>query len=1027
VADSRITQLTALSGAALAANDVLPIADISASETKKITSKDLIQFGLGLTDAGSIDLEKLNQSSVTKIGSTAIGTGAITASKFASSSSIAVQTGAPISDNFEGRGWFDSANNKLSIYESGAFSPLTISGANIDVGSIGADQIASGVITTAKISATGLSTAAFADLSITTEKIAVGAVTDTKLATGAAIANILDGSIDIAKINQSSITKLGASAIADSSIIASKFAGNSSIAVQAGQPAVDNFEGRGWYNTTTSVLSIYSSGAYETLALGGESIADGSITNAKIADDTITTAKIVSTGLTTSAYADGSVSTSKIASQAITSGLLSDSAVTEAKLGAGAVTTTKIADASVTFSKLQSISPNVLLGRGTGGAGNVEEVACTAFGRSILDDVDAATVRSTLGLGTLATQNGTVSGTNTGDQTIQLTGDVTGSGTGSFATTISSLAVTSGKLADSAVITTKLSDNAVTNDKIASGTITGSRLANHSACKVEANAPVGSGDFVGQSWFNLNTGIEYTWSGTNWIRQAAIGSLSFSDASPLSFAVSYPDTYSATITTSLDVQGANTVWAGPTTGADASPSFRALTPADLPEASATTKGIIVPGTGLSVASGTLNHSNSVTAGTYTKVGVDAQGHVTVGSALASSDIPELDASKITSGAFSTARLDDDAVTAAKLANYSIAKITDTLPSSVVADFTSQLLLNTLERTFYMYDGNVWQPIGISAGAITFAGTYDASTNTVASVTAEGSAIGLTVGNALPNSSTANKSYYVVVSELGTGTAPAPTVALAPPDILLSTGTAWVEIDVSSTYTAQSASNVAFSPAGQISSTTVQAAVEEVSSECRNAANITSGTLSVARGGTGLTSYTKGDLLAATASTLTALTVGTNGQVLVADSTTATGLKWSSAATGTVTSVTASAPLSVSNGTSTPAISISAASTSAAGVVQLSDSTNTTSSTTAATSTAVKAAYDLAALALPSAGGSITGELRIAPLGSIVFEGSTDDAFETSFAFSNPTADRTVTFRDQSGTVAYTSELDDGTF
>lgn len=63
-----------------------------------------------------------------------------------------------------------------------------------------------------------------------------------------------------------------------------------------------------------------------------------------------------------------------------------------------------------------------------------------------------ATARSNLGLGTLATQNGTFSGTssgtNTGDQTITLTGPVTGSGTGSFATTITDKAVTLAKMAD---------------------------------------------------------------------------------------------------------------------------------------------------------------------------------------------------------------------------------------------------------------------------------------------------------------------------------------------------------------------------------------------------------------------------------------------------------------------------------------------------------------------------------------------------------------------------------------------------
>jgi hypothetical protein len=640
LSDQRITQLPALPAASAAATDVLPVADVSASQTKKITVKDLVDAGLDLVDASSIDLSKLDQSSTTKIGATALATSAVTAAKLAADSSIAVDTTAPVSDNFEGRGY---------------------------------------------------------------------------------------------------------------------------------------------YNSSTGALQVFSAGVFANV-------------NATIANDAVTTAKIL----------DGAVTTAKCNS-----------------LGTAA-----LANGAVTYAKIQDVSAtDKLLGRSSAGSGDVEEITCTAAGRALLDDADAAAQRATLGLGTLATQSGTFSGTfsgtssgtNTGDQTITLTGDVTGSGTGSFAATIASAAVTEAKLASNAVSTAKIVDNAVTAGK----------LADDSAAIVSNVTPSGSGAFRGQQWFNTATGFEYTWDGTAWQRQSALSEITITESTPLAFAVTYPDNFSAAVDVNLNTQSANTVWAGPTSGAATTPAFRALVPGDLPDATGSTKGIIQPGTGLAVSSGTLNHSNTATAGTYSKVTIDAQGHVTTGAAIDSTDIPNLDASKITSGEFATARIANNAVTGAKVADYAVSLFGESQPT---AEHIGQFFFNPLTRDLYLWDGNVYQPVGISAGEIILAGTYDANTNLLDSVTAEGTAAGFASGSALPAAATNNNRYYVVVSQSGTGTAPAPVVALEPPDILLSNGTSYVLIETSETITAQIASNVGFTPTGNIASTNVQGAIAELDNE-----------------------------------------------------------------------------------------------------------------------------------------------------------------------------------------------------
>ena len=425
-------------------------------------------------------------------------------------------------------------------------------------------------------------------------------------------------------------------------------------------------------------------------------------------------------------------------------------------------------------------------------------------------------------------------------------------------------------------------------------------------------------------------------------------------------------------------------------------------------ATSSTLGGVIVGGEFAVSTGTISLATQagLTAGAYPKVTVTTKGVVTAGAALTAGDIPSLDASKITTGSVDIARIAANTITGAKVANYAVTKIGDTQPT---ADHIGQFFFNPLSRDLFLWDGNVFQPIGISVGEIVFAGTFDASagggTGHVASVTAEGTAIGLVQGSPLPAAATANNRYYLVVSESGTITSGnAPQVALAPPDIVLSTGIQWTEVDVSQTFTSVSASQVAFTPEGTIAANNVQAAIEEVNNEKLGLAGGTmTGELLIGTAGTfafegatanafetflsatdptadraivfpdqngtvivsGNASIVNADINANAAIAYSKLATLTSGNILVGSSANvATSLAVTGDVTISNTGVTAIAAGVIVNADINASAAIEgskivAATTSVVGAVQLSDSTSTTSSVLAATPTAVKAAFDQA--------------------------------------------------------------------
>jgi hypothetical protein len=191
---------------------------------------------------------------------------------------------------------------------------------------------------------------------------------------------------------------------------------------------------------------------------------------------------------------------------------------------------------------------------------------------------------------------------------------------------------------------------------------------------------------------------------------------------------------------------------------------------------------------------------------------------------------------------------------------------------------------------------------------------------------------------------------------------------------------------------------------------------------------------------------KGDLLVATgADTVSRLAVGaTNGHVLTVDSNEATGLKYAAPAavgvfgesivfegataddyetTVTVTDPTADRTITLPNATGTVVLKDT---TDTLTNKSVSLTTNTVTGTIAEFNTALTD-QDFATLAGTE---TLSNKTLTSPTvsglylsdGSIVVEGATANNHETTLQFTDPTEDRTITFKNESGTVAFTADI-----
>jgi microcystin-dependent protein len=180
-----------------------------------------------------------------------------------------------------------------------------------------------------------------------------------------------------------------------------------------------------------------------------------------------------------------------------------------------------------------------------------------------------------------------------------------------------------------------------------------------------------------------------------------------------------------------------------------------------------------------------------------------------------------------------------------------------------------------------------------AGTVELAGTIDASTGFVATVTSVGTADGYVVGNVLPAASATTLNTYVIVTTPGTMTPPGGS------STVVTRGDWWLVTEPSTGVYTWSYLNVGFDP--PMASTTT-AGLVELATVAETQAG-TSASLAVTPAGacatyipfTQLTA--KGALISASgANTALTVTVGADGEVLTACSAAPSGLCWSPAST-----------------------------------------------------------------------------------------------------------------------------------